>query len=129
MSIRRIEVLEVWQSVMPATRVTTTPLCRRSHCELPNIRNVTESRISWKLNKCLTHEHNGFILTENVSSELRSLTSFSSRLGPQSGCVVGGDMNRVVRLWAFSLFFVAISAFGQRDLGTITGTITDPQSA
>jgi hypothetical protein len=38
-------------------------------------------------------------------------------------------MNRVVRLWALSLFFVAISAFGQRDLGTITGTITDPQGS
>ena len=38
-------------------------------------------------------------------------------------------MNRVVRLWAFSLFFLATCAFGQRDLGTITGTITDPQGS
>jgi hypothetical protein len=38
-------------------------------------------------------------------------------------------MNRVVRLWALSLFFVAICAFAQRDLGTITGTITDPQGS
>src|SRR6202011_2970542 len=53
---------------------------------------------------------------------------FSSR-GASDREAAGGDMNQVVRLWAFSLFFVAISAFGQRDLGTITGTITDPQGS
>src|SRR5215471_16121186 len=38
-------------------------------------------------------------------------------------------MNRVVSLWTLSLFFLAMCAFGQRDLGTITGTITDPQGS
>src|ERR1700730_11952510 len=72
--------------------------------------------------------HNGFILPENVFSDWIAGGFFE--LGRASDRkAAGGDMNRVVRLWAFSLFFVAICAFGQRDLGTITGTITDPQGS
>src|ERR1700736_4862859 len=71
--------------------------------------------------------HNGFILPENVFSDLRSL-AILNRVGA-SVRLAGGEMNRVVRLSAFSLFFVAMCAFGQRDLGTITGTIPYPQGA
>jgi hypothetical protein len=38
-------------------------------------------------------------------------------------------MNRVVLSLTFSLLLASVCAFAQRDLGTITGTITDPQGA
>jgi Carboxypeptidase regulatory-like domain len=44
-------------------------------------------------------------------------------------CMTRGGMNSVVLRSAFSLVLAAACAFAQRDLGTITGTITDSQGA